>query len=145
MRDDLVASLEWVEGDRIWDRMLAVARRALEAGDHLEAVTLTLESLYWLASWAFFGEEKPQDTYGLDRLKRRLSAELRDNRGDVAKFHTLRKVRNAAAHGLRPHGRLAGEVRHIMGNAESYRREVGNWIDWVQKLGGAWADRRHRR
>jgi CRISPR-associated Csx2 family protein len=145
VRDDLIASLTWVEEERIWDRMLAVARRALESGDHLEAVTLTLESLYWAAAWAFFGAEKPAHSYDLDRLKRRISSELRGHRGEVARFHTLRKVRNAAAHGLRPHGRLAAEVGHIMGDPDAYRREVGGWITWVETVADRWAAARRRR
>ena len=114
------------------ERNCARARRALEVGDDLVAVTLVFEALV---------NQVRQHTPGMDRDALRYDNEARDAivqrlkqccaGADVMTFHVLRQVRNACTHGTRPSRKQAQQA---LADRDRFRELINESLTLVSRL-----------
>ena len=103
---ELEKRISWVLGGSLAERQLNLSRMHLENGDYLRAVIMAFES--WISAAVKRGRG-PETSYPA-REKAAKALAKQSNEAKREAFKTLRQIRNAVTHGVRPDTRAAQQA-----------------------------------
>lgn len=103
---ELEKRISWVLGGSLAERQLNLSRMHLENGDYLRSVIMAFES--WVS--AAVKRRRGQETSYPAREKAAKALAKQSNAGKQEVFKTLRQIRNAVTHGVRPDTKAAQQA-----------------------------------
>ncbi len=119
-RDELRRRIGWAEGDNYYLRQRQLACEYLHRGRYLDAILSGWEAFTTLLQREAGGNLDPDNHDHREMVRKRFDSEERNRRPRPRweAFDSLRRLRNAVAHGSQPKG---SEVQRALGSAEAMK------------------------
>ena len=135
-RDELRRRIRWAEGDNYYLRQRSLAYEYLDRGRYLDATLSGWEAFTTLLQREAGDKLDPDNHEHRQAVRDRFDSEERQKRprDRWEAFDSLRRLRNAVAHGSQPKG---DEVQRALGSADEMHTFLQALFDRLLPVGGA--------